>query len=140
MDKNIFFDLFNIDKNEFITLMTGTVSIVYVYMICLLMAGVIESANDIDQYRFHCAYDIGMGVPRNWNIPNWNSILNCATLWVLNVIYSRQQNGIVAWFKNYGSPHCFFSAKCSSFQFLSNMFSTWITILNLICLLYVIQV
>ena len=122
---------FTFTKKEFLNILYGIVCVMYIYLICLLLAGAVETAssNTNIEYKFHRSYDIGLCVANDWN-----SILNSATIVVIMKVYSRWHNGIVTWMLKYSSPHCYFSTKGSRIQFLSNMLSIWTTVLNLVLL------
>ena len=122
---------FTLTKTEFLNILYGVICVMYIYLICLLLAGAVETASNITLigYKFHRTYDIGRCVANDWN-----SLLNSATIVVLMNVYSRWHNGIVAWILKYSSPHRYFSAKCGRIQFLSNMFTIWTTMLNLVLL------
>ena len=121
----------NNDKNLFVSMIYGAVGVIYVYLICLLLAGAVETARDNSETRFHRSYNIGLQVA-----PDWNSLINSAMILVIMMSYSRKRNGIVSWVVEYGSPRRYFSAKCSGHQFISNMFTIWTTILNLVLLVF----
>ena len=120
-----------IEKSAILKLIYGLMIVVYVYMICLLLAGAIETASEYsDQtFRMHRSYKIGLQLTNDWDC-----LMNSANLVVLMIIYSKKQNGIALWIVKYGCPRRYSSAKCSGHQFLSNMFTIWTTILNLVLL------
>ena len=122
---------FTFTKKEILKILYGIICVVYIYLLCLLLAGAVETASRITHkgYQFHRSYDIGLCVAKDWN-----SLLNSATIVVLMKVYSRRHNGIVAWILKFSSPNCYFSTKCSRIHFLSNMLSIWTTILNLVLL------
>ena len=116
-------------KKEVVAILFGALIIVYMYMLLLLLAGAIVTSSNIKQHHLHCSYNIGTHVANDWN-----SLLNSATIILLMIAYSRRRYNAVTWISKYGSPHRYFSAKCSGAQFMSNLFTTWTTILNLVLL------
>ena len=76
---------FTLPKNDFLTITYGVVCVIYTYLICLLLAGAIDTAQDITVTKFHRTYNIGLHVANDLN-----SYLNCATLLIIMIIYSRQ--------------------------------------------------
>ena len=81
-------------KSDILKIIYGVICVIYLYMICLLLAGAVETASSITniEYKFHRAYDIGLCVANDWN-----SILNSATIVVIMKVYSRWHNDIVTW-------------------------------------------
>ncbi len=119
-------------KSDILKIIYGVICVIYLYMICLLLAGAVDRASSniaCVRYRLHRSYDIGLSVAKDWN-----SFLNSATIIVLMQVYSNWHNGIVNWMLKYSSPHRYLSSKCGRVQFLSNMLSIWTTILNLVLL------
>ena len=117
-------------KYKILNILYGVVCVIYMYLICLLLAGAVETtSNIIGPYKFHCSYNIGYSVANNWN-----NLLNSATIIILMNVYYRRHNGIVAWILKYSFPKQYLSRKCSKIQFLSNMLTIWTTILNLVLL------
>jgi hypothetical protein len=102
---------------------------IYVYEICLLLAGAIETACDIPTTGLHRSYEIGSHVDNDWN-----SLLNSAFLIILMMVYSRQKNQSPAWILKYIRPDLIFSKNrgCSRMQFLSNFLTVWTAVLNLV--------
>ena len=104
---------------------------IYVYEICLLLAGAIESAGDIPTTRLHRSYDIGSHVDNDWN-----SLLNSAMMVILMIVYSRQKNHIFPWVSKYICPSSLFSKgknkRCSGIQFLCNFLTVWTAVINLV--------
>jgi hypothetical protein len=107
----------------------GVVCVVYIYLICLLMAGAVDTAGDIAEPKFYRTYNIGQHVA-----PDWNGLLNSATVVILTLAYSRQNGNSIAWIYRYVCPHRYRSAKCSGAQYISNMLTIWTGMLNLILL------
>jgi hypothetical protein len=99
------------------------------YLLCLLMAGAVDTAGDITEPKFYRTYNIGQH-----RAPDWNSFINSAMVVVLTIAVSRQHNNSVAWLSKYVCPHRYRSAKCSGIQYFSNMLTIWATMLNLILL------
>ena len=108
---------FTLSKNDFRIITYGVVCVIYIYLICLLLAGAIETAHDITATKFHRTYNIGLHV-----VNDLNSYLNCATLLIIMIAYSRQYNHLFAWIVKHGRLSHYFSAKrkCSGTQCLSN--------------------
>ena len=70
-------------------------------MICLLLAGAIETASEYSdqKFRMHRSYKIGLHLTNDWDC-----LMNSANLVVLMIIYSKKQNGIALWIVKYGCP------------------------------------
>ena len=49
-------------KKEILKIIYGIICVMYIYLICLLMAGAVETASSITHagYKFHRSYDIGL--------------------------------------------------------------------------------
>ena len=120
---------FNITKREVLYLVFGAICVIYIYLLCLLLAGAIETASEITEPKFYRTYNIGQHVANDWN-----SLLNSATLVVLTMVYSRRNINFVTWISKYVCPLRYRSAKCSGTQYFSNMLTIWTTMLNLILL------
>ena len=120
---------FTFTKSDILKIIYGIICVIYMYLICLLLAGAVETACDITATQFHRTYNIGFHVANDWN-----SYLNTATLVILTILYSKRNNGLFTWIYKYGRPSHYLSAnrKCSGTQFLSNILSIWITMLNLV--------
>ena len=103
---------FTFTKKEVLNILYGGICVIYIYLICLLLAGAIEVAPNTG-HKFHRAYNIGLN---NTVVNDCNSLLNSATMIVLMTVYSRLRNGSAAWILRYSSPHRYSSAKCSGTQ------------------------
>ena len=44
---------FNVDRNEIISMIYGVICLMYVYLLCLLLVGAVETARDSVDHRFH---------------------------------------------------------------------------------------
>ena len=120
---------FYISKNEFLKITYGLVCVIYVYLICMLLAGAIETASNLTATKLHRTYNIGPFVANDIH-----SYLNCATILIVMIAYSRKYNYLFSWISKHGRPSYYFSAKrkCSRTQCLSNILSIWTTMLNLV--------
>ena len=118
-------------KSDIMKICYGIIIVVYMYIICMLLAGAIETANlnNKTEHNFHCTYNIGHSVTNNWS-----SLLDCATLMIIMKAYSKKFNDLFSWIYKYSSPIRFMTAKGHKIQFLSNMITIWMTILNLVLL------
>ena len=118
-------------KNELSKLLYGVTFVIYVYMICLLMAGVVGSANDASLTRLHKSYNIGSV---KFIYTNINSTLNSGVLMLISLLYSRRQCYLFTWVKKYSMLTIFCKNKCkrSNVQILSNFITIWTTLLNLL--------
>ena len=116
-------------KNEFIMILYGTLSIIYIYMICLLLAGATRTANNIPETKIHRSYDIGSSV-----LNSWNGFLNTAIVIIFRLLYDKQGNIIFKWLKRHGRPSYYFKKRkdCTLFQHISNQFTIWTSLLNII--------
>ena len=123
---------FTFTKKEVLNILYGGICVIYIYLICLLLAGAVEVA-PITEHKFHRSYNIGLN---HTVVTDCNSLLNSATMIVLMTVYSRLRNGTAAWIFKYSSPHRYSSAKCSRTHFLCNMLTIWTTVLNLVLLVF----
>ena len=119
------------NKNEFVSIVFGVICVLYMYLISMLLAGAIETASDIPSTKFHHTYNITLNKAY---FVDYRGYLNNAFIFLLMILYSRRKNVIFVWIKRYGCPSRYFTSKCGSIQFMSNMLTTWLTILNLILL------
>ena len=76
---------FSMDKDIQRNIIYGVTCVIYVYMICLLLAGAIETASSTTTTKLHRAYDIGSHVSNDWN-----NILNCAVILIFKMLYSKR--------------------------------------------------
>ena len=120
---------FTLTKKDILNVVYGIVCVIYIYLICILLAGAVNTARDITKTNFHRTYNIGI---REAN--TYKSFMNSAAVAILMILYSRRGNGLLVWISRYGSPWQYFSAKCSGIQFLSNILTIWTTMLNLVLL------
>ena len=117
------------DKDIRRNIIYGVTCVIYVYMICLLLAGAIQTASSTTTTKLHRAYDIGSHVSNDWN-----NILNCAVIFIFKMLYSKRYGCTLYWVVKHGRLSHYFSKnrKCSGIQCLSNLFSIWTSVLNLV--------
>ena len=84
---------FYISKNEFLKITYGLVCVIYVYLICMLLAGAIETASNLTVTKLYRTYNIGPFVANDIH-----SYLNCATILIVMIAYSRKYNYLFTWF------------------------------------------
>ena len=69
------------------TIIYSVMCVIYMYLICMLLAGAVTTSCNIKDYKFHRAYDIGQHVANDWN-----SFLNSATIVVVTIVLSKRKN------------------------------------------------
>ena len=105
--------------------------VIYIYLICLLMAGAIESADDVSTTKFHRSYNIGSVT---FDDTSLNILLNSGTLTLICLLYSRRPLYLFTWVKKYSMlTMCHKNKrKCSLLKMIGDCFTIWTTLLNLL--------
>ena len=142
-------------KNEASNVIYGLICIVYMYVICITMAGAVENTCDVSVKKIHCMFATASHIEYELN-----NLLGCSVIWLLTLLCKkRTYNYLFRWVHTHGFPftssflnyilsfvcnprkysllhkvYKYTSPKvnCSTMQMLSNFLSIWTTIISLL--------
>ena len=119
-------------KDYLAKLLYGVTLVIYMYVICLLIAGTVNSACDVSGHRhiLHRSYNIG-----DTHSNDCSGLLNTSVLMIITFLYSKHQNVLFIWVKDRGCLNFWKNTNkniCSRFQLICDLLSVWTTLINLI--------
>ena len=116
-------------KNDIVRIVYGIILVIYMYIICLLLAGATNSACDVSRPMLHRSYNIGDTL-----LNDLNSMLNSGVIIIITILYHRRHNELCTWLKRKSCPSIWNPGVNlgSRIKMLIDFISLWTTLLNLI--------